>query len=63
MRRSLVRWLAVLVLVFATVMPASAVPRQDDGILAPASQFERFIEIVKHVITTLDDVRATVPIP
>lgn len=63
MRRSFLRCLVVLLFVSSMVVPASAAPRRDDGPLVPGRFIERFVEIAKHVITALDDVRLQVPTP
>ena len=63
MRRSFVRRLAVLLLVLSTVVPAFAVPRQDDGLPVPARLIERILSVVKRVIVPLEELKSTVPIP
>ena len=63
MRRSFVRHLAVWLFVLSIIVPASAAPRRDDGPVAPTRLIERIVEVVKHVVSTLDDFKSSVPLP
>jgi hypothetical protein len=63
MRRSFVRRLAVLFFVVSTVVPALAAPRRDFDGPIPGRFLDRFVDVVKRVIVSLDDVKATIPLP
>jgi hypothetical protein len=63
MRRSFLRCCLVLLFLSSMVVPASAAPRRDDGPLDPTRFVERFVEIAKHAISALDDVKGLIPIP
>ena len=63
MRRSVLRCFVVLLFISSMAVPASAVPRRDDGPARPIQFIERFVEIAKHVISALDDVKQQIPLP
>ena len=63
MRQSIFRGFLVLLFVSSTVVSASAVPRRDGGPVGPTRLIERVVEIAKHVISALDDVRIQIPTP
>ena len=62
MRRKFVRSLAILILVVATAVPASAAPRRDDG-SGGLSLFERIVQIIKHIVSPRPTENPTFPIP
>ena len=63
MRRSFLRLLLVFVFASSMVVPASATPRRDDGFGSPSGFIERLVEVAKHVISALDDVKGQLPLP
>lgn len=60
MRGSLVRRLAILLLVVSTALPASASPRRDDG--SQLGVFERIIKIIRQILP-LEDAKPAFPLP
>lgn len=63
MRRSFIRRFAVLLLLFSMVVPASAAPRRDDGSPNRGSFLERVIQLIKHVVAPLEDIKPNFPNP
>ena len=62
MCRSVARAVAIAFLVFATVIPAQAAPRQDDSPRRQPGLIERIVKLVKHILP-LDTIDATWPKP
>ena len=45
------------------VVPASAAPRRDDGSPNRGSFLERVIQLIKHVVAPLEDIKPNFPNP
>jgi hypothetical protein len=62
MRKAFFRRIAVCLVVLATVLPASAAPKRDDGQPGLIQRFVRLIQKVKHIVP-LDTIDLNVPKP